>query len=196
METVRERLDIQASATEMEEAQKHNAMISERYRQLQNAIADQFSEEIEERNVEEAYADVSTPAKSLYISPSNVNTALLEQTPTVTEYVSPTTSALFTTEKFERMQSYQDAVVQPQKNVEIAPMQVTSVNVEAQYSLAPFAKVMMAIVTFVIVAMLTLICVNTQLINQKKVRIQNLEQKKEQLLEAVVALKQAGYQFL
>ena len=36
---------------------------------------------------------------------------------------------------------------------------------------------------FVIVAMLTMICINTQIIRQKKIQLKNLEQKKEQLME-------------
>lgn len=171
MELLREKLQTQIAETE--EAQQHNAMIRERYRKLQNAEADQFAEET--HTEEKAYENVIAPeTPSLYISPSSVNTSTLEQTPRVTEY-----SPLFTTEKFERMQEAE--VIAP--TAAIAPTQSVSLVSEAQYALSSFAKVVMAVFTLVVVAMLTLICVNTQLINQKRVRIQNLEEKKEQLME-------------
>lgn len=176
MESVREKLQTQLSETE--EAQRHNAMIQERYRRLQNAVADQFAEETQEHVAEKA-TNISVPEKtSLYISPSNVNTAALEQTPRVTEYFSLSSSPLFTTEKFERMQT--EEVMAP---VEVAkPVQAVSTALQPQYALSSVAKVVMAVFTLVIVAMLTLICINTQLINQKTARIQELEERKEQLM--------------
>ena len=97
MELVREKLQTQIS--ESEEAQRHNEMIRERYRKLQNAEADQFAEET--RTEEKAYAEITTPETTpAYISPSSVETTVFEQTPRVTEYRSA--SPVFTTEKFER----------------------------------------------------------------------------------------------
>ena len=175
MELVREKLQTQIS--ESEEAQRHNAMIKERYRRLQNAEAGQFAEDTRAEERETETTEVETP--SLYISPSAVNTATLEQTPQVTEYVSLSASPLFTTEKFERIKTEERAsatVVAPVQSVS------TAVATEAQYSLSAFAKIVMTAFAIVIVAMLTLICVNTQLIRQKSVRIQDLEEKKEQLM--------------
>ena len=156
------------------EAQQHNAMIKERYLRLQNAIADQLAEDTHtnDERVSEAYTVVAAE-QSLYISPSEARPGALEQAPQVTEYVAPATaSAVFTTEKFNAMPT-----------ATVKPAQVTAVATEAHYSLTPFAKVAMAVFTFVIVAMLTMICVNTNLIRQKNIKIKNLEQKKEQLME-------------
>ena len=158
------------------EAQQHNAMIKERYRRLQNAIADQLAEDTHtnDERVSEAYTEVAAE-QSLYISPSEARPGALEQAPQVTEYVAPTTAtAVFTTEKFNAM---------PTPTASVKPAQVTAVATEAHYSLTPFAKVAMAVFTFVIVAMLTMICVNTNLIRQKNIKNKNLEQKKEQLME-------------
>ena len=177
MEAVRERM--QTQLTDIEEAQKHNALINERYRQLQNAEADQFANDTAAQNVESVKAEAVAVETPLYISPLNV--ATLEQAPQVTEYVAPAASALFTTEKFEAVKAYEAATVAP---VEIAePVKAAEVAVEAHYSLAPLAKIMMAVFTFVVVAMLAMICVNTQIIRQKKVQLKNLEEKKEQLME-------------
>ena len=175
MEAVREKTFTNVDVNT--EAQQHNAMIKERYRRLQNAVADQLAEDIHtnDERVSEAYTEVATQ-KSLYISPSEVRSGALEQAPQVTEYVSPVeANALFTTEKFNAMPT----------NAPVAtkPAQVTAVATEVHYSLTPFAKAAMAIFTFVIVAMLTMICVNTNLIQQKNIKIKNLEQKKEQLME-------------
>ncbi len=172
MELLREQ-QTQLSSAELE-AQKHNAMIKERYRRLQNAVADQFAA------VENA-VHAETPVKEesvTYISPAAVNTAVLEQEPTVTEYISPVANALFTTEKFERM-----AVEEPVRQAAPAVKTQAAVSTQAQYSLSPLAKVVMAVFTCVIVAMLTMICINTHMLSQKRIKIQNLEQKKEQLTE-------------
>ena len=185
MESLEERTTMQQVSADTTEAQKHNARIKERYYQLQHDLAGQFAEEKQENAQETSYAQSNAPAKSLYISPANVrNTAVLEQAPQVTEYVSPAAAtALFTTEKFEMMRGFEETAVAPTPVQAIEPMRVTAVAKEAQYSLTPFAKVFMTVFACVIVAMMSLICVNTHLINQKSIRIKNLEQKKEQLIE-------------
>ena len=175
---------LQQVSADVSEAQRHNEKIKERYYQLQNDLAGQFSEEKQTAMQETTRVEARTPATSLYISPVNVgNAAVLEQTPQVTEYVSPAAAtALFTTEKFDRMTAG-ETMVAPMPVQAVEPMRVTAMAVEAQYSLTPLAKVVMAVFACVIVAMLSLICANTYLINQKSVRIKNLEQKKEQLME-------------
>ena len=173
MEAVRERMYTQVN--EVEEAQKHNAMINERYLRLQNAVADQISNDTTAQT--EAKVETVVEETPLYISPSNV--ATLEQAPRVTEYVAPTAAALFTTQKFEAVKAYEETQTPPVEM--LAPVQATAT--EVSYSLTPLAKIVMAVFTFVIVAMLSVICVNTQIIRQKKVQLKNLEQKKEQLME-------------
>ena len=173
MEAVRERMYTQVN--EVEEAQKHNAMINERYLRLQNAVADQISNDTTAQT--EAKVETVVEETPLYISPSNV--ATLEQAPRVTEYVAPTAAALFTTQKFEAVKAYEETQTPPVEM--LAPVQATET--EVSYSLTPLAKIVMAVFTFVIVAMLSVICVNTQIIRQKKVQLKNLEQKKEQLME-------------
>jgi cell division protein FtsL len=63
------------------------------------------------------------------------------------------------------------------------PVQEEATVKQLGYSLSPLAKLVMAVFTMVIVAMLALICVNTQAINQKTIRIKNLEQQREELME-------------
>lgn len=199
MELIRENTQTQLSSAELER-EKHNAMIKERYKQLQNAEASQFAEKTyteEKRVAETAYANVEAPEKpALYISPNNnMNAATLEQMPKVTEYISQVASALFTPERFERMQSFEEEetvahVATATPVIAPMPVQAAAVKVEAQYSLSSFAKMAMAVFTLVIVAMLTLICINTSIINQKAARIESLEQQKEQLLAESEAVQQ------
>ncbi|MBQ7831408.1 MAG: hypothetical protein IJ393_04990 [Clostridia bacterium] len=172
MESVLEKTKTQFSSAELE-AQKHNAMINERYRLLQSAEADQFAEA---NTFEQMNENTET---SIYTSVED--SAALEQAPQVTEYVQTrSSSALFTAEKFDRMQGYENTQAPAAISAPVTAARVKSV---AQYSLTPFAKIAMAIFTLVIVAMITLICVNTHIINQKNIKLKNLEKKKEQLME-------------
>ena len=167
METLREKTETQVLDFELE-AQKHNAMIKERYDRLKNAVDSQFAEETEER--------VNTSVRDnapLYISPNPKNSAANAQAPMVRDFGSSIASSVFTAERFNVMQPTQ----------EVAPVQAARVEMEAQYALSPFAKIAMAAFTFVIVAMLTLITVNTNILNQKRIKIQNLEKKHEQLMD-------------
>ncbi len=185
METLSEKTETQVSNFELE-AQKHNAMISERYNRLKNAVDSQFAEDTrtEERVVENANVDTSARENTpLYISPNPKNAAAYAQTPTMTEYVSPVMSTLFTAERLDRVQPVEDVAPVAM------PVQATATQVESQYALSPMAKIVMAVFTFVIVAMLTLITVNTNILNQKRIKIQNLEEKQEQLMDQYEEVK-------
>ena len=173
MDMLRERTELQKA--EVEKAQKHNELINENFLKIKNLVHAQFDED-EVQDVAETVEEVveETP---LYISPANMTN--LEQTPIVTEYAAPMTTAEFTTQKYEVAQEN----TQPVEYT--APVQATERAVEVSYALTPLAKVIMAAFTFVVVAMLALICMNTQIIRQKSIRIQNLEEKKQQLLNQV-----------
>lgn len=183
MELVRENETIRTATVDVE-AQAHNALIRERYRRLQNAEAEQFTEN---HVTEERFSEVSNvEAPAVYAAPVTENVSEVEQVPQVTEFVHVRPEAsVFTTDKFERLQ--QSERVAPSAvsvaPVYVAPVTVSAVATEAQYSLSALAKIAMAVFTFVIVAMLTMICVNTQLINQKRIKLKNLEEQKEELLE-------------
>ena len=168
METLLERT-LQATVGE-QEAQQHNAQISERYRKLLSAENDQFSEQ-----------NYTTPAVSNVIDPTVSETPVMEQAPQVTEFVHErVTAPVFTADKFEliRDQAVKAAPV-------FAPVfeRKEAVAVEAQYSLTPLAKVVMAVFTMIIIAMLTMICLNTKWIENKSVRIKNLEKQRQELME-------------
>ena len=173
MDMLRERTELQKA--EVEKAQRHNELINENFLKIKNLVHAQFDED-EVQDVAETVEEVveETP---LYISPANATN--LEQAPIVTEYASPMATAVFTAQKFEIAKENTQPVEYS------APVQASQRAVEVSYALTPLAKVIMAAFTFVVLAMLALIGMNTQIIRQKSIRIQNLEEKKQQLLNQV-----------
>ncbi len=156
METVLEKATIETA-----EKERHNAMINERYRKLLDAVQDQFS-----TVVESAYTPTYTPQ-----APVLEETPIAEQTPLVREYTMQT----------ERTQEVQkvvaQAVEQTRAIVKSTPKAV------AQYSLTPFAKVAMAVFTLLVVAMLVLIGINSQIMQRQSVRLKNLQEQRQELVE-------------
>ena len=174
MKTLLDRPEVQQS-----EAQKHNDAINENFLKIKNFEQTQFEEDEVQVVEVEAVAEPVVEETPLYISPANVGR--FEQAPVVTEYASPMAAALFTPQKYEIAKENMETAAAP---VEIAaPVHATQVSAVESYALTPLAKVIMAAFTFVVVAMLALIGMNTQIIRQKSLRIQNLEEKKQQLLD-------------
>lgn len=187
MEVVREREAVQVTNAELE-AQQHNAQISERYRRLQNAVADQFTSQTYTAPVQ---ASVSTLERTTYATPVQ-DTPVVEQAPQVTDYVSESiASSVFTAEKFNSVEIGNEtamsvATVAPTyiaPVVEQAPTTAVEVGTQSQYALTPLAKVVMAVFAVVVIGMTALIGVNSNIIEQKKVKIKNLEKQRQQLIE-------------
>lgn len=191
METILERMTLQQQLAE-QEAQKHNAQIKERYKRLQDAEADQFAQSyIQETNATDytVRASVLAPEKPFV---SVDETPVFEQTPQVTEFVREKIDApVFTTEKFQAIETpvVQETTVAAVETQAVQMQAPTAVAVEAQYSLTHFAKMMLVAFATAVLVMLTLICVNTQLIRQKTVELQNLQAQNVQLQEEYTALQ-------
>ena len=169
--------------TQDREAELHNAGINERYRRLAEAEERQFGES----NATETTvrASVLAPERPVFISPTAENIPTVEQMPTVTEYVrTRVETPVFTTEKFSGIT--EEAPVAVQAPVEM-PAQAAVVAVatveEAQYSLTRMAKMVMAAFATLVAVMLAVICINTQIINQKTLQLQALEMQRAELLE-------------
>ena len=161
------------------EEERHNAMISERYRKLLNAIDDQYSSETPVAT-QNAYAPVYTQEAPAYVD----NTPTMEQVPQVTEYVpSQVAASIFTAEKLDRMEAVEEFVSTPVVNE--APKTVVKAATAAQvsYSLTPLAKIVLAAFTVLVTVMLTFIGINSQIIQHKTLRLKNLEEKKQELME-------------
>ena len=182
MEAVREREVIQTTNTDVE-AQIHNAQIRERYRKLQNAEADQFSSEkaVETVTAEPIKEEITEYAYSAPV----MDTPAMEQTPAVVDYVrEEVRPSVFTADNFQTTQITQEerataAIVTPV--IEVAPVQ--AVAMEEKYALSALAKIVMAVFTLVVIAMMALIGVNSQVISNQRIKLQNLEEKRETLIE-------------
>ena len=180
MELVRERQTIELTNAQ---AEKHNAQISERYRLLQNAENSQFAQEQPAQSAQPELT-VETPT---FVANDVCETPVVEQTPQVTDFVRERiTSPVFTAEKFERTVDFQESAataVTPLVTPVIEEIVKENTEVAAQYSLSALAKVVMAIFAAVVIALISLIAYNSQIINRKMIKIKDLESKREQLLD-------------
>jgi len=165
METLRENIQTQNNVLETE-AQKHNAMISERYNRLQNTVYEQLSASA--TTVEPVRAATVAPEKP--VTHSNFNYAsLFAQAPAVTEFV-----------RYQEPVQELTPIAPPVE--EIAPVQTASA-VREEYTLSSVAKMALAAFSVVVVAMFSLIGVNTGIIKQKQIQLQNLQARKQELME-------------
>jgi cell division protein FtsL len=158
---------------EDQERKLHNSKINERYKEILGTVEGQFGKE-------------ETETTATYSPVMDAPAPTVEQAPRVTEYTpSGVAASLFTTETLDRMaakpveDTFAPTVIMPQA-VEVATPVMEK---EASYSLTPMAKVVMAVFTAVVVIMLALIGMNTQTIQRKSLRLKNLEEKKQELIE-------------
>ena len=158
---------------EDQERKLHNSKINERYKEILVTVEGQFGKE-------------ETETTATYSPVMDAPAPTVEQAPRVTEYTpSGVAASLFTTETLDRMaakpveDTFAPTVIMPQA-VEVATPVMEK---EASYSLTPMAMVVMAVFTAVVVIMLALIGMNTQTIQRKSLRLKNLEEKKQELIE-------------
>lgn len=179
MEMVLEREATKLTNAELE-AQQHNAQISERYRRLQSAVADQFASE---SYAEPVRASVSTLERPTYEAP-------VQETPVV-EQQSEVASSVFTADKFNSMEIGNEATMSVTTVaptyiapiIEQAPATTVEVGKQERYALTPLAKVVMAVFAVTVVGMMSLIGVNSSIISKKKIKIKNLEKQRQELIE-------------
>lgn len=175
----------------MTELERHNAQIQERYRRILEAEEVQFDTPVQEST--QTQASISAPVtEPTYTAPIVNNTPVMEQTPVVSEYISPIENPVFTTQKYENLEANYTPVIKPTQ--EIAPIQVNgqaSVEsaVEERGFLTGKAKMLIGAVCATFVLMFSLVCVNTQIINQKARQIKNLEKTRQELVEKNDALQ-------
>ncbi len=179
-------------------AQEHNALIKERYRRLQAAEAEQFS------TVTENVAAQQTPRASVLMpeAPAPVfnDAPAMEQTPYVTEFVhARVEEPVFTTEKFNGIQQAEAVAVAPtimatpvapamQVNV-YAPTQA-AVETEAQYTFSAMAKKICLAFAATATIMLSVIGINSGIMRRNNVRLRNLEEQEQSLIERNEELQQ------
>ena len=168
-----EKETIFADAEEMQKAREHNEQISARYRQLQNEIENQFSN---------PYVPLNARSSVQY-APVQERRNAVRQEPQVTEFTREEmiNTPVFTMDKFEKAQG--GAFAQP---MQMQPSFTAQEKVAPQgesYGLSSLAKMLIAGFTVAVAGMLALACINTQIIENKTARLQNLQLQKQELIE-------------
>ena len=186
-----------------EEARKHNAMIRERYRLLQNAEEAQLEKTFAEAEQQKRAEQFTAPAAPIEPVVSAVPEAPAAPVVKTQERAVPLTAQqkdLFTADTFRRVVSgaaeAQAAVQTPVQAPAFRPVyvpdeakeQVKAVEKSAEkalesYSLTNAAKAVIAAVAAFVVLLIALIGVNTRILNAKGAELTMLEEKKAELVE-------------
>lgn len=186
-----------------EEARKHNAMIRERYRLLQNAEEAQLEKTFAEAEQQKRAEQFTAPAAPVAPVVPAVPEAPAAPVVKTQERAVPLTAQqkdLFTADTFRRVVSgaaeAQVAVQTPVQSPAFRPVyvpgeakeQVKAVEKSAEkalesYSLTNAAKAVIAAVAAFVVLLIALIGVNTRILNAKGAELTMLEEKKAELVE-------------
>ena len=186
-----------------EEARKHNAMIRERYRLLQNAEEAQLEKTFAEAEQQKRAEQFTAPAAPVAPDVPAVPEAPAAPVVKTQERAVPLTAQqkdLFTADTFRRVVSgaaeAQAAVQTPVQAPAFRPVyvpgeakeQVKAVEKSAEkalesYSLTNAAKAVIAAVAAFVVLLIALIGVNTRILNAKGAELTMLEEKKAELVE-------------
>ena len=180
-----------------EEAKRHNEMIRERYRQLQNAEEIQLSEtfsDAEQAKEIAPSAPAFNAAPAVPVAPVTPAPAEPARTEERSVNVSQQQRELFTADTFRRVlsdnvQEQTAAPVQAEAVREKKNEAVKEAQKEAEtYSLTSAAKAMIAAFAALVVLMLTVIGINTRILNAKGAELTALELQRAELVEESRAL--------
>ena len=186
-----------------EEARKHNAMIRERYRLLQNADEAQLEKtfaEAEQQKRAEQFTAPAAPVEPVVPAMPEAPAAPVVKTQERAVPLTAQQKDLFTADTFRRVVSgaaeAQAAVQAPVQAPAFRPVyvpgeakeQVKAVEKSAEkalesYSLTNAAKAVIAAVAAFVVLLIALIGVNTRILNAKGAELTMLEEKKAELVE-------------
>lgn len=186
-----------------EEARKHNAMIRERYRLLQNAEEAQLEKtfaEAEQQKRAEQFTASAAPVAPVVPAMPEAPAAPVVKTQERAVPLTAQQKDLFTADTFRRVVSgaaeAQAAVQTPVQAPAFRPVyvpgeakeQVKAVEKSAEkalesYSLTNAAKAVIAAVAAFVVLLIALIGVNTRILNAKGAELTMLEEKKAELVE-------------
>ena len=186
-----------------EEARKHNAMIRERYRLLQNAEEAQLEKtfaEAEQQKRAEQFTAPAAPVAPVVPAAPEAPVAPVVKTQERAVPLTAQQKDLFTADTFRRVVSgaaeAQAAVQTPVQAPAFRPVyvpgeakeQVKAVEKSAEkalesYSLTNAAKAVIAAVAAFVVLLIALIGVNTRILNAKGAELTMLEEKKAELVE-------------
>ncbi len=157
----------------------HNSQIKERFKKLQNIEADQFARFNNE--------PMNVSNSSITLTPDRVDVDKTAQAQRVTEYTRKAEDmSLFTADTLDR--TIENTVVDTPINVVpenpvVTPANVTAVKEREEYGLTPLAMWALAAFATLVVLLLTVIGINSSIIAQKRMRIEKLEEKRQELLD-------------
>ena len=186
-----------------EEARKHNAMIRERYRLLQNAEEAQLEKtfaEAEQQKRAEQFTAPAAPVEPVVPAVPEAPAAPVVKTQERAVPLTAQQKDLFTADTFRRVVSgaaeaqaavqtlVQEPAFRPVYVPGEAKEQVKAVEKSAEkalesYSLTNAAKAVIAAVAAFVVLLIALIGVNTRILNAKGAELTMLEEKKAELVE-------------
>jgi cell division protein FtsL len=160
-----------------QEAELHNARINNMYTILQNAESEQL-ERLWEEAKHAPQASVLAPEKPVEV-PAEVPT--YEHTPVESDLFTPATLDRTIERSVPLYPAYQPAPTQ---------VAVEAEKEEFTYSLTSMAKKAIAIFASAAAVMMTLICVNTHVINLRRAEIRELEQSNANARVAIARLEE------
>ncbi len=157
----------------------HNSQIKERFKKLQNIEAEQFPPFNNE--------PMNVGSGSVTLTPERIVVDKTAQAQRMTEYTRKAEDmSLFTADTLDR--TIENTVVDAPINVVsenpvVTPANVTAVKEREEYGLTPLAMWALAAFATLVVLLLTVIGINSSIIAQKRMRIEKLEEKRQELLD-------------
>ena len=182
------------NATLDEKAELHNSGISEAYRFLTETVDRQLSEIKNARETTRAHSstiEIERPVSTEKVMPKTPATyePKREYTPYTHEKVDSDLFRAETLDRAIRNNLYREETVVPVEMPVERVEEIASVKVEDRAYLSSFAKTAIAVFCAVVTMMLTMICINTQVLNQKALQITQLEQTHNELVANNVKLR-------
>lgn len=186
-----------------EEARRHNAMIRERYRLLQNAEEAQLEKTFAEAERQKRAEQFTAPAAPVAPVAPAVPEAPAAPVVKTQERAVPLTAQqkdLFTADTFRRVVSgaaeaqaavqtpvqapaFRPVYVPGEAKEEVKAVEKSAEKAAESYSLTNAAKAVIAAVAAFVVLLIALIGVNTRILNAKGAELTMLEEKKAELVE-------------
>ena len=162
------------------EAELHNAQIKRRYEQLRSTEESQLQESIQR-------AERDSFAARNFGGTATIERPIIETPQAPTYSHSRVESSLFTTETRERTIAREKA----ESTVQTAPQAVAAMPVTVvspvqkaeTFSMSNFAKAVAAAFVVLVILMLSVIAVNSRSIQRKNVKIRQLEEQRQELIE-------------
>ena len=163
-----------------EEARKHNAMIRERYRLLQNAEEAQLEKTFAEAEQQKRAEQFTAPAAPVPLTAQQKD---LFTADTFRRVVSGAAEAQAAVQTPVQAPAFRPVYVPGEAKEQVKAVEKSAEKALESYSLTNAAKAVIAAVAAFVVLLIALIGVNTRILNAKGAELTMLEEKKAELVE-------------